>query len=280
MTSNRPIQPPLLHFPQWQGSGLTNEVQIGVQTLRDYFHETTALSVQLSFGPLTRLHNIIAYQPLLTQLQNAKNLLEQNQPEKLVLIAGDCAAEVAPVDYLNKLYGEQLTIVWLDAHGDLNTPESSESGHFHGMPLRLLLDGEFGGTNMKVSSPIESSQVLLAGLRDLDTPENTFISENSIPVFTDIINWKQQLLDKLLERNTKYLYIHLDLDVLDPDIFPAVKCPSPNGFNPKTVAKFIQQAINDYDVIGLSLTETIAETQQQLEPIEDILGVYKNYLTS
>lgn len=182
MKNDQPKHPTLFHFPQWQGSGLSNEVQIGAQTLRDYFHQTPILSVPPSDEPLSSLHNIVAYQPLLTQLQNAKELHEQTQLEKLVLIAGDCAAEVAPIDYLNKLYGEQLTIVWLDAHGDLNTPENSESGHFHGMPLRLLLDGEFAGTNMKISSPILSSQVLMAGLRDLDAPENTFITENSIPV--------------------------------------------------------------------------------------------------
>lgn len=144
---------------------------------------------------------------------------------------------------------KELTIVWLDAHGDLNTPESSESGHFHGIPLRLLLDGEFAGTNMKVASPIQSSQVLMAGLRDLDAPEKAFIAQNSIPVFTDVINWKQQLLDKLAERNTSYLYIHLDLDVLDPDIFPAVKCPSPNGFSPQSVAELSNRLL----VITMSL---------------------------
>ena len=121
MTNNQPIHPTLLHFPQWQGSGLTNEVQIGAQTLCNYFHQSPALSVPLSGEPLSRLHNISGYQPLLTQLQNAKELLERNQPSKLILIAGDCAAEVAPVDYLNRLYGEQLTIVWLDAHGVENS---------------------------------------------------------------------------------------------------------------------------------------------------------------
>ena len=77
-----------------------------------------------------------------------------------------------------------------------------------------------------LANPIHSSQVLMAGLRDLDATEKEFIAQNSIPVFTDKIVWKQQSLNQLAKRNTRYLYILLDLDGPAPDIFPAVQCPS------------------------------------------------------
>ncbi|WP_159477746.1 arginase family protein [Dyadobacter sp. 3J3] len=268
----------LIYFPQWQGSGLTRELQIGAQTLFDYFHEGSPLRVPLSDEPLDTKYNISGYHPLLTQLKSAEDLLYKNQPEKLVLIAGDCASEIAPIDYLNSRYDGQLTVIWLDAHADLNTPESSPSGHFHGMPLRLLLDGGFDGVPLRTSMRVKSQQVILAGLRDPDAPEQVYIIQNSISVLNGMLGWKQKLLDLVAEKISTYVYIHLDLDVLDPASFPCVKCPTPAGFDSKELNACLNQILDNYCVVGMALTETTARTQEELEPIKDILDTYKRYI--
>lgn len=257
---------------------MARELQIGAQTLFDYFHEESSLRVPLSDEPLDIEYNIIGYQPLITQRQSAEDLLDIHQPEKLVLIAGDCAAEIAPIDYLNSRYGEKLTIIWLDAHADLNTPESSPSGHLHGMPLRLLLDGGFDSAPMRTSTQVKSQQVILAGLRDPDAPEQAYIIQNSIAVVNEILSWKQKLLDLIAERTPNYVYVHLDLDVLDPESFPSVKCPTPAGLAVDEVNACLNQILDTYCVVGMSLTETTARTQEELAPIKEILDTFKRYI--
>src|SRR6266571_242640 len=85
-------------------------------------------------------------------------------PERPLVLGGCCCAHVGAVQGLAARY-ERLGLVWLDAHGDLNTPESSPSGNLWGMPLRMLLD----------SGSVEATDVLLLGARNLDPPEHEFI---------------------------------------------------------------------------------------------------------
>jgi arginase len=285
MNNNKPTfmnndKPILLYFPQWQGSGLTNEVQIGAQTLCNSFIDVTPVAVPLSDEPLTSINNIIAYKPLVTQLQSAKKVLDQNQPKRLLLVAGDCAAEIAPIEYLNKLYDSKLLVLWLDAHPDLNTPDSSPSAHFHGMPLRLLLDGQFPDTLISVDKPLDNSQVVFIGLRDADLPEEVYISENSLKVLKDKALWVQQLSQLIAEKERPNLYIHLDLDILDPKLFPQLRYPTANGNDPNEIAGLLNHLIKNYNVVGLSLTEATATEQDQLKPIQPILNEYKKWLHS
>ena len=100
-----------------------------------------------------------------------------------------------------------LGVLWLDAHGDLNTPESSPSGNEWGMPLRMLLDR---GT-------VAAADVVLWGARNLDPPEEEYIAA------TGIDDDPAALLDR-----AEAVYVALDCDVLDPASWRS-SCPSPAG---------------------------------------------------
>lgn len=267
----------LIYFPQWQGSGLSNDLRFGAQTLREYFNDFPAIEIPLSGGELSVEHNILGYAPLVMQLKNAQGMIRENEPDPLVLIAGDCSAEVAPVQYLGDLYQDDFTLIWLDAHSDLNSPDSSPSGHFHGMPLRLILDGAFPG--ISVSTPIKARQLILTGVRDTDPPEIEYILDHSIEVIRNEPGWMERLLALLTKRNSKNVYIHLDLDVIDPSAFPAVKCPVMNGLLPGEVAELLRKLVDNYHVVGMTLMETTAKKQEDLIPIQPVLAVYRNYLS-
>ena len=86
-------------------------------------------------------------------------------------------------------------VVWLDAHGDLNTPETSPSGNLWGMPFRMILDG----------GAVATTDVALVGARNLDPGEAEFVAENGI----------DDSLDRALD-GVDRVYLALDVDVLDP----------------------------------------------------------------
>jgi arginase len=273
--------PSFLYFPQWQGSGLTPQVRTGAETLRQAFSqlELPAISVPLAEQePLTTRHRIIGYEPLHTQLASATALLTKHQPNRLLLLAGDCAAEIAPISYLNQRYANELTILWLDAHADLNTPASSPSGNFHGMPLRLLLDGHFPDTDLRVANPLAARQVIFVGLRDTDPAEDAYIAEHSLHVLPAKDFQATNLLALLAQANAHYLYIHLDLDLLNPVIFPPLQCPVAGGLTPEATAELLSHLIDTYQVVGLSLTETTATNIEELRPIEPILREYRRWV--
>jgi arginase family enzyme len=93
-------------------------------------------------------------------------------PERPLVLGGCCCAHIGAVEGLATRHG-RLALVWFDAHGDLNTPESSPSGNLWGMPLRMLLD----------SGAVEAKDVLLLGARNLDPPEQEFVA--SVGLSTD-----------------------------------------------------------------------------------------------
>lgn len=128
-------------------------------------------------------------------------------------------------------------VLWIDAHGDLNTPETTPSGNVHGMPLAVAL-GEapslFPGLGWERLS-LAPNQVALVGVRSLDPPERALIRRLGIQVFTisdvdrlGIFEVIQRALDHL-HPEPGDLHLSLDLDVVDPTAAPGVGTPVPGG---------------------------------------------------
>ena len=110
------------------------------------------------------------------------------------MLGGCCCAHVGAIRGLAARHG-RLAVVWLDAHGDLNTPESSPSGNAWGMPLRLALD----------EGSVATTDVALVGARDLDPPEAAYVAEHGID---DDVGRALAGADAV--------YVALDVDVLEP----------------------------------------------------------------
>jgi hypothetical protein len=124
-------------------------------------------------------------------------------PARPLVLGGCCCAHVGAVRELARRHG-RVAVVWIDAHGDLNTPESSPSGNVWGMPLRMLID----------AGDVDPGDVTLLGARNLDPAEESFIEAAGI----------RRTLGELPE----HVYVALDCDVIEPgelDVF----MPEPSG---------------------------------------------------
>jgi len=168
-----------------------------------------------------------------------------------------------------------LTVLWIDAHGDLNTPESSPSKNFHGMPLRALL-GEgnilIGETAFSILRP---SQLVMIGQRDLDEPESDYIAENRIDVLkTEEINDSaDHAIDLIRTKGSNNIYIHIDLDVLDYEEFPYVMVPAPGGIKTEKLMELLTKLKERYHVVGLSLLEYTSSEEEEITILSDIIKI-------
>jgi arginase len=90
--------------PQWQGSGLTDELRIGAETLISYYRNYTTTVIPLSTKNLATIDNIKCFEPILEQTTLFKQIISESNPEKISTIGGDCGIEVIPISYLNKIY--------------------------------------------------------------------------------------------------------------------------------------------------------------------------------
>jgi arginase family enzyme len=152
-------------------------------------------------------------------------------PARPIVLGGCCCLHVGAVEGLAARHGH-VGVLWLDAHGDLNTPETSPSGNEWGMPLRMLLDR---GT-------IDAADVVLWGARNLDPPEEEFIAATGIaddPV-------------ALLGRDVA-VYVALDCDVFDPDEL-AVFMPEPAGPTFAEVEQLLAEVRESGRLVGVGFT--------------------------
>jgi arginase len=254
--------------PQWQGSGFTDELKKGADNLANYF-KTDFTVIPLSDKELTTVENIKCFYPILEQAESFKQIISDSKLEKITTVGGDCGIEIIPISYLNKLYDNDLFIIYIDAHADLNTPASSPSQTFHGMPLRVLLNEGNELIKQKLFSFIQPEQICFVGLRDVDEGERIFIEENKIISLATSDYETIELTIKQSKKNK--IYIHVDLDVLDPKEFRHSLFPSDNGLKVKDVANIINNLKENFDVVGVCITECTATTLEDLQPIDLIL---------
>lgn len=127
-------------------------------------------------------------------------------------------------------------VIWIDAHSDFNTPESSPSGNIHGMPVAALV-GEGSAALVEIGGPaprLKPSQIVQIGIRDLDAVERERLIRSGIHVFTmrhvdelGMATVARQALDRL--RHVARIHVSLDMDSLDPSEAPGVGTPVPGG---------------------------------------------------
>ncbi|WP_068112612.1 arginase [Tropicimonas marinistellae] len=133
--------------------------------------------------------------------------------------------------------GRPLFVLWLDAHADFNTFESSETGHLHGMPLAFAcgLPGFDAVLGRPLDAKIDPSQVCILGLRSVDRREGTMLRDAGVEAYDmRAIDEAgvERLLEPFLERVAAaggFLHVSLDVDFLDPGIAPAVGTTVPGG---------------------------------------------------
>ncbi|TDD15261.1 arginase family protein [Nonomuraea diastatica] len=182
----------------------------------------------------------------------------------VVTAGGDCGVELEPVAAARRRFGDRLVVVWFDAHGDLNTPESSPSGAYHGMVLRALT-GE-GPEGLVPEVTVRPERIVLAGGRDLDTAEAEFVRTRGIRHVREadaaaLVDAVAACHDTPLgtaarsSRGTAAVYVHIDFDVLDPQVFASVGSPAPGGLHPDQLLVLVGALAERYEVAGLGLME-------------------------
>ena len=164
-----------------------------------------------------------------------------------VVLTGDCAISLGIVAGLQRA-GADPGIVWFDAHGDVQTPETTASGYLAGMPLRLLTGyrPELIAARLGLR-PVPEHRIVLAGARDLDPPEVTYLAGAAIG--------RRDLAD-LGDLPEGPLYVHVDMDVLDAAALPGLRYPVPGGPDATQLAGALRVLLATGQVAALGLACT------------------------
>jgi arginase len=181
-----------------------------------------------------------------------------------VVLGGDhslAAGSVAGAARAMRARGEQLGLVWVDAHGDINTPETSPSGNVHGMPVAHLLGYGDPRLHFTAGAAVKPEHTVLVGIRDLDAGERAHLRAYGVRVFTMHDVDRRGLSDVMEEAlvfatiGTGGLWVSYDVDVQDPVHAPGVGTPVAGGFSWREGHLVMEMVADAGLLVGLDLVE-------------------------
>ncbi|HEY3257649.1 MAG TPA: arginase family protein [Gemmatimonadaceae bacterium] len=171
-----------------------------------------------------------------------------------MVLSGNCITSIGTVGGLGE---PELGAIWFDAHGDFNTPETTRSGFLDGMSLGILTGRCWQSVAGTVPgfAPLSDDRVILVGARSLDRAEETSLSESRITRVT-AESARDGLRDELsgLRKRARDLYLHIDLDVLDPSEGSANSYATANGLSVAELQGVIQDIAGMFRVRAVALT--------------------------
>lgn len=198
-----------------------------------------------------------------------------------LVVAGNCNVTLGVRAGLQRGGRQEAALLWLDAHGDFNTPDTTESGYLDGMPLAMLCGRAHRDAveQQLVMAPLAEAAVLHAGGRDFDRRERDSLLASAVRVIEgdELLRRAAQgalapLLDGFAaERRAATalepgeappLHLHVDIDVLDPSAAPGVTFPAPNGLSAGQLLELIDLVRERFDVVALTVTSFTPERDE------------------
>lgn len=238
--------------PQWQGSPSTRAMALvdGAEAIAgDLPHSATErIEVPVEAGEAlgTGIHRY-------SSLARTRDLVAaalDTADEPAILVGGDCGIAVPAVAHAAARH-PNLAVVWLDAHGDLNSPETSPSGAFAGMALRAVFDSG----PLTTDGAVTPDRIVLAGARELDDAERETIGAAGIRTLAveDLAD-TAAVSDAVAATGADAVFIQVDLDVLDPAEITGVSSPVPFGVASQALIDAIARVRARFELAGAAIT--------------------------
>lgn len=199
-------------------------------------------------------------------------------------IGGDHALAIGSIAGASKFFEGDLAVVWVDAHGDMNTLETSPSGNIHGMPLASSMGiGNEQLTNLYFpSQKVKPENVFLLGCRDLDLGEIELIKEYNLNVWTmkdiktkGIKAVLTELLEAIKKNNVNNIHFSFDIDSLDPSYVPGTGTPVQDGLSFSEGKEVIESIINTSLVRSMDFVEFNPDLDNNKKTLETCLELLK-----
>jgi arginase len=183
-----------------------------------------------------------------------------------LVIGGDHSIAIGTVAAISSFHhrrGQPIGLIWFDAHGDMNTPDTSPSGNIHGMPCASVMGyGAPDLVRMGERVPmVDPSKAVIVGVRDLDQFERNVIRESGVKVFTmreiDMygMNEVMRRAIAIATDGTAGFHLSFDMDGTDPSVAPGVGTPVPGGTDFRESHLVMEHAAESGKLLGLEVTE-------------------------
>lgn len=246
--------------PQWQGSPSARSMTLidGADAIAGDLPRSATTRVEVPieagealgtgirrFSSLQRTRDLVA--AALGDDGSAETIAAEGRS---VVIGGDCGVAVPAVSRAASRHPD-LAVVWFDAHADLNAPDTSPSGAFSGMALRAVT----GHGPLRADAAVAPERIVLAGAREFDDAEADYVRDTSLTVLgVEQLADPGALAEAVAATGAAAVYVHVDLDVLDPAAITGVSQPVPFGLDVATLTAAVTALRERMPLVGASIS--------------------------
>lgn len=283
-----------LVYPQWQGGNISQWITeikdpelasrgyyLGAQLLNflapDNGQETFAVPITIDIAERKVTDGILDKDAILAQTKAALDILNIQNPDKIVTLGGECSVSVVPFTYLSAKYKGDVAMVWIDAHPDITLPGDVYAG-YHAMAVSACMGLGDKQIISELPAKVDPAKILFVGLRDWEREEiKARQKEYGIKHLTpeEVREGSDAIRAWLASCGASKVMIHFDMDVLDPAEIIAAVGVVPNGMKIKEVVRVINDIAQEKEIVGLTVAEPMPRTAIRIQEMLHQLPLLK-----
>lgn len=283
-----------LIYPQWQGGDIARwitEVPDSALASRGYYlgaqllnflapdNGQKTVTVPVTTAPAERkvTDGVLDRDVLAMQTKAALDILNIENPDKIVTLGGECSVSVVPFTYLANKYKDDVAMIWIDAHPDITLPGDVYPG-YHAMAVTACMGLGDEQIVSQLPAKFKPSKILMVGIRDWERDEIKerqkqygirHLTPEEVAVNSDAVKaW-------LKECGASKVVVHFDMDVLDPAEIIAAVGVVPNGMKIAEVVRVINDIAAEKEIVGLTVAEPMPRTAIRLREMLHNLPLLK-----
>ena len=227
------------------------------------------------------IYNINCYNNIFLNL----NLLYKSNffsKGKTINIGGDHSMAISTIASSLNRY-DNLKVIWIDAHPDINTFDSSKTKNYHGMPLSFLTGLDYDKKFSFIDKILPMKNILYIGIRDIDKFEEKVILNNNINYIC--VNDMRKDFKKCLVKINEFvdkspIHVSFDIDAIDPKFIPCTGTPVKNGLNVKEATKLVNN-LNKHNIVNMDIAELnleIGTINDKMKSLSNFFKIFKKIL--
>ena len=240
--------------PQWQGSPSPRAMSLidGAEMIAGDLPHSACHRVDVPVEAGESLGTgVLRASTLRRVASHTREELEAFPDDHLIVVGGDAGVAVPAIAHASERYGD-IAVVWFGARGGLHSPETSPTGAFASMALRAVLGDAPEGLRVEAGR-VDARCVILAGARDLDIAEEIYADDSGIRSIAaaEIV---AAIGEAVAATGASRVYVHVELDVLDPAHIEGVSSPQPFGVTSTDLVAAIAAVREALPLAGASLS--------------------------
>lgn len=194
-----------------------------------------------------------------------------------IILSGNCMAGVGTVSGCGT---DRTAVIWFDAHGESTTPETTRSGFLDGMPISTLLGRAWQTLAESIPgfAPVPGNRVVLFGAREIEPAERALLESSGVLQPATLAHLANDLMD--LAKEADHVYLHIDLDVLDPAVATPNQWTPPDGLSLDDLLQAIAEIRKHTKVAALGIASYDPSTDQNAHALDAALKVVEATLRS